>query len=62
MNKQIMGYYLSWLAVKGKPPQTVRDALGLRPTGDREEIPEADFTSANPGARAASGTRHKINC
>ena len=39
-----MGYSLSWLAVKGKPPQAVRDELGLRLTGEREEIPEADLS------------------
>jgi hypothetical protein len=39
-----MGYSLSWLAVKGKPPQAVRDQLGFRLTGEREEIPEADLS------------------
>ena len=41
-----MGYSLSWLAVRGKPPQAVRDELGFRLTGEREEIPEADLTGA----------------
>src|SRR5579862_7370539 len=41
-----MGYSLSWLAVRGKPVQEVRDALGFRPTGQREEIPESDFSAA----------------
>jgi len=45
-----MGYSLSWLAVKGKPPQAVRDQLGFRPTGEQEEIPEADLTGVEmPG-------------
>jgi len=41
-----MGYSLSWLAIKGKPPQAVRDELGLRPTGAREEIPESNLSGA----------------
>ena len=41
-----MGYSLSWLAVKGKPQMEVHDELGLRPTGEREEIPESDLTGA----------------
>ncbi|HSY19870.1 MAG TPA: hypothetical protein VK815_16120 [Candidatus Acidoferrales bacterium] len=45
-----MGYSLSWLAVKGKSPAAVRDALGLRPTGQREEFPESDLCAAElPG-------------
>jgi len=45
-----MGYSLSWLAVKGKSPVAVRAALGLRPTGARESIPEADLSAAElPG-------------
>jgi hypothetical protein len=56
-----MAYCLSWLPSK-ENRQTVRDALGLCPTGEREEMPEADFTSANPGACVAPGTRNKIIC
>jgi hypothetical protein len=41
-----MGYSLSWLAVSGKPQRAVYDELGFRPTGEREEIPEADLTGA----------------
>jgi len=45
-----MGYSLSWLAVKGKSPAAVRDALGLRPTGQREEFPESELCAAElPG-------------
>jgi hypothetical protein len=40
-----MGYSLSWLAVKGKPPQAVLDELALRPTGQREEIPESGLSA-----------------
>ena len=41
-----MGYSLSWLAVRGKSPQAIRDELGFRPTGEREETAEADLTAA----------------
>jgi len=41
-----MGFSLSWLAVKGKPSEWVREELGFRPTGQREEIPEAGFSAA----------------
>jgi len=45
-----MGYSLSWLAVKGKSPAAVREALGLRPTGQREEFPESELCAAElPG-------------
>jgi len=40
-----MGYAISWLAVKGKPAQEIREALGFRPTGEREEIPESEFSA-----------------
>ncbi len=40
-----MGYSLSWLAVRGKPPQAVRDELGFRLTGKREEIPESAISA-----------------
>ena len=41
-----MGFSLSWLAIKGKSPQEVRDELGFRTTGKREEVPEADLSAA----------------
>jgi hypothetical protein len=41
-----MGYSLSWLAVKGKSPQAVREELGFRATGQREEVPESDLSAA----------------
>lgn len=41
-----MGYSLSWLAVKGKPAQAIRDELGFRPTGEREEFPESELSAA----------------
>ena len=45
-----MGYSLSWLAIKGKSPAVVREALGLRPTGQRESIPESALSAAElPG-------------
>jgi hypothetical protein len=40
-----MGYSLSWIAVKGKPPQAVRDAFSFRMTDEREEIPESDLSA-----------------
>jgi len=41
-----MGYSLSWAAVKGSTPEAVRDALALRATGVRQEIPDSDITGA----------------
>jgi hypothetical protein len=40
-----MGYSLSWIAVKGKPPQAVRDEFSFRMTNKREEIPESDLSA-----------------
>ena len=40
-----MGYSLSWIAVKGKSPQAVRDELSFRMTDAREEFPESDLTA-----------------
>jgi hypothetical protein len=40
-----MGYSLSWLAVRGKSPQAVREELGFRPSGKFEEIPESDLSA-----------------
>jgi hypothetical protein len=40
-----MGYSLSWMAVKGKPPQAVRDESSFRKTDAREEIAESDLTA-----------------
>jgi hypothetical protein len=45
-----MGFSLSWAAVRGGTPQSVHEALSLRSTGTREEIPESDITGAElPG-------------
>lgn len=41
-----MGFSLEWMAVKGGTRESVLDALGLRGTGEREEIPEAELTGA----------------
>ena len=41
-----MGFALSWIAVKGHSAQGVQAALGVRPTGKREELPESDLTGA----------------
>src|SRR5580704_15246622 len=40
-----MGYSLSWAAVKGATPDAVQTVLALRPTGQREEIPESDIAA-----------------
>lgn len=40
-----MGFSLSWLAVKGKSSQAIRDELGFRPTGEKEKIPESDLSA-----------------
>jgi hypothetical protein len=40
-----MGYSLSWIAVKGKSPQAVRDEFSFRMTDKREEIPESDLSA-----------------
>ncbi len=34
-----MGFSLAWLAVKGKEPEAVLVELGLRETGERDELP-----------------------
>jgi hypothetical protein len=41
-----MGYSQSWLAVRGKTPAAVLEALGLRGTGTREEIAESPIVGA----------------
>jgi hypothetical protein len=41
-----MGLSLSWVAVKKCTPQSVHEALGLRATGERMELPEAELTGA----------------
>ena len=41
-----MGYSLSWLAIKGKDPQTVLQELGFRTTGERQELPETPLSAA----------------
>jgi len=40
-----MGYSLSWLAIKGKSPQAIRDELSFQLTDGREEIPESELTA-----------------
>ena len=39
-----MGFAISWLAVKGKTPEAVIQALGLTPTGEMAEYGESLFT------------------
>ena len=42
-----MGFSLEWIAVKGSERNSVLNTLGLRGTGERQEIPESDITGAN---------------
>jgi hypothetical protein len=45
-----MGFSLSWIAVKGKSPQAVRDEFSFRMTDKREEIPESELSAVEmPG-------------
>ena len=45
-----MGYSVCWVAVRGKTREQVLADLRLKPTGEREEIPEAPLTGAElPG-------------
>ncbi len=41
-----MGWSCSWVAIRGKDPGSVLARLGLRPSANREEIPEAPWTGA----------------
>ena len=42
-----MGFALSWVAIKGKTRDAILGELRLRPTGRREEIPEAPLVGAS---------------
>ncbi len=42
-----MGHSLSWAAVKGGAPDAVQSALGLRATGQREEIPRSKIVAVD---------------
>jgi hypothetical protein len=43
-----MGFSVSWLAVRGKPSTAVLSELGLRGTGEYEEVPDSPhFWGAN---------------
>jgi len=42
-----MGFSLEWMAVKNGTRDSVLSALGLRGTGQREQIPESDLTGAS---------------
>jgi len=41
-----MGSSLSWIAVKGRTSQAVNTALGLLPTGNKEDFPESNLSAA----------------
>lgn len=42
-----MGWDCSWIAVRGKSPDVLLDALGKRLSDDREETPESPWTMAD---------------
>ena len=42
-----MGFALSWLGVRGKSPEVVLEELGLRLTGEHEDIPESGIVCAS---------------
>jgi hypothetical protein len=42
-----MGFSLSWVGTRGMTPETVLAELGLRPTGDVEEMPESSFAATS---------------
>jgi hypothetical protein len=45
-----MAFSLSWVGVKGKTAETVRNELGLHAMGGREELPDSDITGVSmPG-------------
>lgn len=45
-----MGWSCSWIAVRGKEPDILLNALGLHLSSEREAFPEARWTAANlPG-------------
>ena len=60
----IVGVSLSWLAVKGKSPETVRNELHLRCTGVPGEIPKSSFVGSHSDAGwyliVARGCEHRI--
>lgn len=39
-----MGFNASWLAVRGKPTESVLDLMSLKRTGEFEEVPESPVT------------------
>jgi hypothetical protein len=61
-----MGFSQSWLAVKGKPPVAVLDALGLRGTDRREELAESPIVGAElPGGWylvVTNRSGHRLMC
>jgi hypothetical protein len=54
-----MGYSLSWAAVKAKP-EALYDTLGLRPTGELDDVPTHGFCAATlPDERTVIIVDHK---
>ena len=40
-----MGFHVSWITVRGKPPAKIRSELGLTETTVREFVPESEVTA-----------------
>lgn len=59
-----MGVSLSWLAVRGKSPEAVREELQLRGTGTPGSIPVASFVGSTSDAGwyliVARGCEHRV--
>lgn len=41
-----MGFSVSWMAIKGKQPEEVRETLEFIETNERQEFPDAEFSAS----------------
>jgi hypothetical protein len=59
-----MGFAVSWLAIKGKAPETIQGELHLHATGRRIEIPEPPFVGSSSADGwyliLAQGAEHRL--
>ena len=55
-----MGFDTSWLAVRGKPSESVLHLMGLRPTGEFEEVPESPIMGIAAANRLVSHLRKRL--
>ena len=53
-----MGFSLSWLAVHGKEAVAVRRVLGVRGTGQHEDVPDSPLLAANLPTGWFLGDKH----